>query len=91
MTLFCASYQKREECPMKLFAYSISVLLIAAPAHSSSDKQVFLSMKQFNQTADRAHAFCANIDLDFSEIFYECIDEKMRGIYIDSSTVGSRN
>ena len=48
-------------------------------------------MKKFNQIADRAHAFCGNIDLDFSEIFYEYIDEKMRGIYIDSSTVRSRN
>ena len=77
---------------MKFIACSFSILLIAAaPSHSSSNKQVFLSMKQFNQTADRAHAFCANIDLDFSEIFYECIDEKMRGIYIDSSTVRSHN
>ena len=92
MTLFCANYQKREECIMKLFAYSISVLLIAAaPAHSSSDKHVFLSMKKFEQMADRAHSFCASIDLEFSQDFYDCMDKKMHGIYIDSSTVRSRN
>ena len=92
MTLFCASCQKREECPMKLFAYSISVLLIsAAPAHSSIDKQVFLSMKKFEQVADRAHAFCASVDLEFSQKFYDCMDKKMHGFYIDSSTVRSRN
>ena len=77
---------------MKLFAYSISVLLIAAaPAHSSSDKPVFLSMKKFEQLADRAHASCASVDLEFSQKFYDCMDEKMKGVYIDSSTVRSRN
>ena len=77
---------------MKLFAYSISVLLIsAAPAHSSIDKQVFLSMKKFEQVADRAHAFCASVDLELSQKFYDCMDKKMHGIYIDSSTVRSRN
>ena len=77
---------------MKFLAYSFSVLLIAvAPALSSSDKQVFLSMKKFEQVADRAHAFCASIDLEFSQDFYDCMDKKMHGIYIDSSTVRSLN
>ena len=77
---------------MKLFAYSFSAFLMAAvPAVSSSDKQVFLSMKKFEQVADRAHAFCASVDLDFSQKFYDCMDKKMHGIYIDSSTVRSRN
>ena len=77
---------------MKLFAYSISFLLIAAePVRSSSDKQVFLSMEKFEQVADRAHAFCSSVDLEFSQKFYDCMDKKMHGIYIDSSTVRSRN
>ena len=77
---------------MKLLAYFFSVFLIAgAPALSSSDKQVFLSMKKFEQVADRAHAFCASVDLEFSQKFYDCMDKKMYGIYIDSSTVRSRN
>ena len=92
MTLFDASYKKRKEWPMKLFAYSFTVLLIAAvPALSSGDKQVFLSMKKFEQVADRAHAFCASVDLEFSQKFYDCMDRKMYGIYIDSGTVRSRN
>lgn len=43
------------------------------------------------QVADRAHAFCASVDLEFSQKFYDCMDKKMHGIYIDSSTVRSRN
>ena len=77
---------------MKMFAYSFSVLLIAAaPVFASSDKPVFLSMKKFEQVADRAHAFCASVDLEFSQKFYDCMDQKMHDIYIDSSTVRSRN
>ena len=77
---------------MKLFSYPFSALLIAAvPALSPSDKQVFLSMRQFEQVADRAHAFCASVDLEFSQNFYDCMDKKMHGIYMDSSTVRSRN
>ena len=77
---------------MKLFAYSISFLLMAAaPVRSSIDKQVFLSIEKFEQVADRAHAFCASVDLEFSQKFYDCMDKKMHGIYIDSSTVRSRN
>mgnify|MGYP006250394441 CR=1 len=77
---------------MKFIAYSISILLItAAPSDSSSNKHVFLSMKKFEQLADRAHAHCASVDLEFSQKFYDCLDQKMHGIYIDSSTVRSRN
>ena len=77
---------------MKLLAYSFSgLLLAAAPALSSSDKQVFLSMKKFEQVSDRAHSLCASVDLEFSQIFYDCMDKKMHGIYIDSSTVKSRH
>ena len=76
---------------MKMVVYLFAVLLIAvAPALSSGDKSVFLSMKKFEQLADRAHASCASVDLEFSQKFYDCLDEKMMGIYIDSSTVRSR-
>ena len=77
---------------MKFLAYSFSVLLVAGgPSFSSSNKQVFLSMKKFEQLADRAHGHCASVDLDFSKKFYDCIDKKMHGIYIDSSTARSGN
>ena len=77
---------------MQLLAYSfLGLLLVAAPALSSSNKQVFLSMKKFEQVADRAHALYASVDLELSQIFYDCMDKKMHGIYIDSSTVKSRH
>ena len=77
---------------MKMVVYLFAFLLIGvAPALSSGDKPVFLSMKKFEQVADRAHASCASVDLEFSQKFYDCLDEKMMGIYIDSSTVRSRN
>ena len=67
------------------------MLFMAELSLASSDKQVFLSMKKFEQVADRAHGFCASVDLEFSQKFYDCMDKKMHGIYIDSSTVRSRN
>ena len=44
-------------------------------------------MKEFDQTIDRAHSECANVDLELSQDFYDCLDRKMQGIYIDSSTI----
>ncbi len=67
------------------------MLFMAELSLASSNKQVFLSMQKFEQVADRAHAFCASVDLEFSQKFYDCMDKKMHGIYIDSSTVRSRN
>lgn len=81
----------RQTESMKLLALPASILFLAAPALSSGDKPVFLPMKKFEQVADRAHASCASVDLEFSQKFYDCMDEKMKGIYIDSSTVRSRN
>ena len=75
----------------KLLALPASILFLATPALSFGDKPVVLSMKKFEQVADRAHASCASVDLEFSQKFYDCMDEKMKGIYIDSSTVRSRN
>ena len=76
---------------MKFLVLPFLMLFMAEPALSSSDTQVFLSMKKFEQVADRAHAFCASVDLEFSQKFYDCMDKKMHGIYIDISTVRSRN
>ena len=76
---------------MKFLVLPFSMLFMVEPALSSSDTQVFLSMKKFEQLADRAHAFCASVDLEFSQKFYDCMDKKMHGIYIDSNTVESRN
>ena len=76
---------------MKFLVLPFLMLFMAEPALSSSDTQVFLPMKKFEQVADRAHAFCASVDLEFSQKFYDCMDKKMHGIYIDSSTVRSRN
>ena len=76
---------------MKFLFLPFSMLFMVEPALSSSDTQVFLSMKKFEQVADRAHAFCASVDLEFSQKFYDCMDKKMHGIYINSSTVRSRN
>ena len=67
------------------------MLFMAELSLASSDKQVFLSMQKFEQVADRAHAVFASVDLEFSQKFYDCMDKKMHGIYIDSSTVRSRN
>ena len=47
-------------------------------------------MQQFDRTIDHAHAQCASIDLEFSQNFYNCFEDKMEGIYIDSSTIHSQ-
>ena len=70
-----------------------SLLISALPALASDPGQgqgTTLSMRDFDRTIDRAHALCASQDLEFSQAFYDCLDQKMDGIYIDSSTVHSR-
>ena len=74
----------------RLFA-TFSLLISAPPALASDTGQaITLSMRDFDRTIDRAHAICASRDLEFSQAFYDCLDKKMDGIYIDSSTVRSR-
>lgn len=66
---------------MKIFAYSFWVLLIAAlPVFSSRDKPVFLSKKKFKQVADRAHASRASVDIEFSQKFYDYMNQKVHDI-----------
>jgi hypothetical protein len=42
---------------------------------------------KFNEKVDRAHAECANIDLDFSSKFRNCLKMNLEDTFIDSSTV----
>ena len=67
-----------------------SLLISALPALASDPGQgITLSMRDFDRTIDRAHAICASQDLEFSQAFYYCLDQKMEGIYVDSATVRS--
>ena len=47
-------------------------------------------MPEFDRRLDHAHASCASKNPEFSLRFYDCLDQKMEGIYIDSSTVRSK-
>ena len=65
-------------------------LILATPLMVvSQEREIYLSMQQFDRTIDHAHAQCASIDLEFSQNFYNCLEDKMKGIYIDSSTIHS--
>ena len=66
---------------------STSALLNIERALSGERKETYLSEKDFNQTLDKAHAACANIDLDFSKAFEGCLNQRMEGIYINSRTM----
>ena len=55
----------------------------------SQEREIYLSTQQFDRTIDHAHAQCASIDLEFSQNFSNCLEDKMEGIYIDSSTIHS--
>ena len=55
----------------------------------SQEREIYLSMQQFDRTIDHAQAQCASIDLEFSQNFYNCFEDKMEGIYIDSTTINS--
>jgi hypothetical protein len=48
---------------------------------------VYLPETKFNEKLDRAHAYCANIDLDLSGRFRNCLNMKLESTFIDSSTV----
>ena len=63
------------------------VLIATVPVCAADQKEIYLSMKEFDQAIDSAHSECANVDLEFSQGFYDCLDRKMQGIYIDSSTI----
>jgi hypothetical protein len=56
----------------------------------SQEREIYISMQQFDRTIDHVHGQCASIDLEFSQSFYNCLKDKMEGIYIDSSTIHSQ-
>ena len=49
-----------------IIVVSVGAILICPPAKANT---VYLSEKKFNEKVDRAHAECANVDLDFSNKF----------------------
>lgn len=76
---------------MRSILWILPVLIATVPVCAADQKEIYLSMKEFDQIIDRAHSECANVDLDFSQGFYDCLDRKMQGIYIDTSTINKAN
>ena len=72
---------------MRSILWILPVLIVTVPICAADSKEIYLSMKEFDQTIDRAHSECANVDLELSQDFYDCLDRKMQGIYIDTSTI----
>ena len=75
--------------PLKTILLILPLLLTTPTLTVSQEREIYLSMQQFDRTIDHAHAQCASIDLEFSQNFYNCLEDKMEGIYIDSSTIHS--
>jgi hypothetical protein len=67
-----------------MMAVMIGANLINPPAKADT---IYLPEIKFNEKVDRAHAECANIDLDFSNKFRNCHNMKLEATFIDSSTV----
>ena len=66
------------------------LLILTTPLMAvSQEREIYLSMQQFDRTIDHAHAQCATLDLEFSQNFSNCLEDKMDGIYIDSDTIHS--
>jgi hypothetical protein len=74
---------------LKIILLTLPLLLTTPPMVFSQERELYLSMQQFDRTIDHTHAECASIDLEFSQNFYNCLEDKMEGIYIDSSTIHS--
>ena len=75
--------------PSKIITLIVSLILTTPVMVVSQEREIYLSMQQFDRTIDHAHAHCASIDLEFSQNFSNCLEDKMEGIYIDSSTIHS--
>ena len=74
---------------LKTILLALPLILTTPLLVVSQEREIYLSMQQFDRTIDHAHAQCASIDLEFSQNFYNCLEDKMKGIYIDSSTIHS--
>ena len=83
--------EEKQSCIMllKTILLILPLLLTTPPMAVSQEREIYLSVQQFGRTIDHAHAQCASIDLEFSQNFYNCLEDKMEGIYIDSSTIHS--
>ena len=73
--------------PSKIITLIVSLILTTPEMVVSQEREIYLSMQQFDRTIDHVHAQCASVDLEFSQKFYDCFDVMMEGIYIDSSTI----
>ena len=74
---------------LKTITLIVPLILTTPVMVVSQEREIYLSMQQFDRTIDHAHAQCASIDLEFSQNFSNCLEDKMEGIYIDSSTIHS--
>ena len=74
---------------LKTILLALPLILTTPLMVVSQERELYLSMQQFDRTIDHVHAQCASIDIEFSHKFYDCFDEMMEGIYIDSSTIHS--
>ena len=82
--------EQGQAMPLKTILLPLPLLLSTPQMVISQRREIYLSMQQFDRTIDHAHAQCASIDLEFSQNFYNCLEDKMKGIYIDSSTIHSQ-
>ena len=73
--------------PLKTILLASLLFLSTPQMVISQEREIYLSMQQFDRTIDHVHAQCATVDLEFSQKFYDCFDVMMEGIYIDSSTI----
>ena len=74
---------------LKTITLIVSLILTTPVMIVSQEREIYLLIQQFDRTIDHAHARCASIDLEFSQNFSNCLEDKMEGIYIDSSTIHS--
>ena len=74
---------------LKKILLALPLILTTPLMVVSQEREIYLSMQKFDRTIDHAHAQCASIDLEFSQNFSNCLEDKMEGIYIDSSTIHS--
>ena len=74
---------------LKIILLALPLLLSTPHMAISQEREIYLSMQQFDRTIDHVHAQCASNDPGFSQKFYDCFDGMMEGIYIDSSTIHS--
>ena len=81
--------QQSHIMPLKTILLTLPLLLSTPQMVIGQEREIYLSMQQFDRTIDHVHAQCASIDLEFSQKFHDCFDEMMKGIYIDSSTIHS--